>query len=53
MLKRDIFALPIVFPMVARDRARIRVIMNAGLERSDLDEALTAFEAGGKAAGVL
>ena len=53
LLKRDVFALPIVFPMVARDKARIRVIMNAGLARDDLDEALGAFEAGGKAAGVL
>jgi len=39
--------------MVARDKARIRVIMNAGLARGDLDEALGAFEAGGKAVGVL
>ena len=53
LLKQDVFAFPIVFPMVARDRARIRVIMNAGLERNDLDEALAAFEAGGKTAGVL
>jgi len=27
--------------------------MNAGLAREDLDEALGAFETGGKAAGVL
>ena len=53
LMQRDVFALPIVFPMVARDKARIRVIMNAGLTREDLDEALGAFEAGGKAAGVL
>ena len=43
-----VFALPIVFPMVARDRARIRTIMNAALTRSDLDEALSAFEKVGK-----
>ena len=53
LMQRDVFALPIVFPMVARDKARIRVIMNAGLAREDLDEALGTFEAGGKAAGVL
>ena len=53
LMQRDVFALPIVFPMVARDKARIRVIMNAGLAREDLDEALGAFEMGGKAAGVL
>ncbi len=39
-----VFALPIVFPMVAKDKARIRTIMNAALERKDLDEALGAFE---------
>jgi glycine C-acetyltransferase len=39
-----IFALPIVFPMVSKDRARIRTIMNAALTRKDLDEALSAFE---------
>ncbi|MBI4416871.1 MAG: aminotransferase class I/II-fold pyridoxal phosphate-dependent enzyme [Euryarchaeota archaeon] len=48
-----VFALPIVFPMVARDKARIRTIMNAGLSREDLDEALNAFERAGKAVGLL
>ena len=43
-----VFALPIVFPMVAKDRARIRTIMNAALTRKDLDEALSAFEKIGK-----
>ena len=45
MLFEDgVFALPIVFPMVAREKARIRTIMNAALTRSDIDEALGAFE---------
>ena len=39
-----VFALPIVFPMVARNKARIRTMMNAGHTRADLDEALAAFE---------
>jgi glycine C-acetyltransferase len=42
------FALPIVFPMVSKDKARIRTIMNAALTRTDLDEALSAFEKIGK-----
>ena len=42
------FALPIVFPMVARDKARIRTMMNAGLSREQLDKALGAFEKLGK-----
>ena len=34
----------IVFPMVARDKARIRIQMSAGLTREDLDEVLRLFE---------
>jgi glycine C-acetyltransferase len=48
-----LFALPIVFPMVARDKARIRTMMNAGLTRDDLNEALVAFEKAGKEVGLL
>jgi glycine C-acetyltransferase len=43
-----VFALPIVFPMVAKDKARIRTIMNAAMRREDLDFAITAFEKVGK-----
>ena len=43
-----IFAFPIVFPMVARDKSRIRTMMNAGLTRADCDKALAAFEKHGK-----
>ena len=49
----NVFALPIVFPMVARDKARIRTIMNAGHTRADLDFALQVFEKTGKALGVI
>jgi glycine C-acetyltransferase len=38
-----VFALPIVYPMVSKDKARIRTIMNAALSRRDLDEAISAF----------
>jgi glycine C-acetyltransferase len=43
-----IFALPITFPMVPRGTARIRVMMNAGLTKDDLDLALGTFEKLGK-----
>jgi glycine C-acetyltransferase len=43
-----VFALPIVFPMVARDKARIRTMMNAGLTKKDLDFALEKFMKLGK-----
>jgi glycine C-acetyltransferase len=48
LFEQGIFALPIVFPMVARDAARIRVMVNAGLKREDLDFALSKFESIGK-----
>ena len=52
LFQENVFALPIIFPMVARDKARIRTIMNAGHTREDLDFALHAFEKTGKALGV-
>jgi glycine C-acetyltransferase len=48
LIKNGVFALPIVFPMVARDKARIRNMMNAGLNKNDLDEALRIYEKLGK-----
>jgi glycine C-acetyltransferase len=48
LFDHGVFALPIVFPMVARDKARIRTIMNAGLTKQDLDEALQAFASVGR-----
>jgi glycine C-acetyltransferase len=48
LFDEGIFALPIVFPMVARDKARIRTMMNAGLKKDDLDFALDKFEKLGK-----
>ncbi len=49
----NVFAVPIVFPMVARDKARIRNIITAGLKRADMDEALAAYEKIGKDLKVL
>ncbi|UCF12061.1 MAG: aminotransferase class I/II-fold pyridoxal phosphate-dependent enzyme [Thermoplasmatales archaeon] len=48
LFNEGVFALPIVFPMVARDKARIRTMMNAGLTKKDLDFALEKFEKLGK-----
>ncbi len=53
LFDEGIFALPIVFPMVARDRARIRIMMNAGLTRKDLDFALGKFETLGKKLAII
>jgi glycine C-acetyltransferase len=48
LFEEGVFALPIVYPMVARDKARVRTIMNAALTREDLDFAINAFEKIGK-----
>ncbi len=48
-----IFVLPIVYPMVARDKARIRTIVTSAHTKKDLDNALDAFEDAGKELAVL
>ncbi len=48
LFEEGVFALPIVYPMVAKDKARIRTIMNAGLAREDLDFAIAAIDRIGK-----
>lgn len=48
LLEKSVFALPIVYPMVALDKARIRTIVNAAFTRDDLDFAIDAFEKIGK-----
>jgi len=48
LYKEGIWAVPIVFPMVARDKARIRNMMNSGLTKVQLDQALAAYEKVGK-----
>ena len=53
LFEEGIFALPIVFPMVARNRARIRTMMNAALTKDDLDFAISAFEKIGKELSII
>ncbi|HIH76819.1 MAG TPA: aminotransferase class I/II-fold pyridoxal phosphate-dependent enzyme, partial [Methanomassiliicoccales archaeon] len=53
LYQEGIFALPIVFPMVAKDKARIRTIMNAALSEDDLDFAAGKFEQIGKELGII
>ncbi|MEM4736085.1 MAG: aminotransferase class I/II-fold pyridoxal phosphate-dependent enzyme, partial [Candidatus Thorarchaeota archaeon] len=53
LYKEGILALPIVYPMVARDKARIRNIMNSGLTREHLDVALRAYEKIGKSLNIV
>jgi glycine C-acetyltransferase len=53
LMDEGILALPIVFPMVARDKARIRNMMNSGLTREKLDISLAAYEKIGKRVGII
>ena len=50
---QGVMAGAIVFPMVARDKARIRTQMSAGLTREDLDDVLACFERVGPQVGVI
>ena len=53
LFEENVFATPIVFPMVPKGTARIRVIPSAAHSREDLDFGLKAFEKVGKDLGVL
>jgi len=53
LFEEDVFATPIVFPMVAKDKARIRVIPSAAHSREDLDFGIKAFEKVAKELNVL
>jgi glycine C-acetyltransferase len=48
LFEEGVFALPIVYPMVAMGKARIRTIMNAALATEDLEFAIKAFTKIGK-----
>jgi glycine C-acetyltransferase len=51
--EEGVMAGAIVFPMVGRDKARIRTQMSAGLSRDDLDEVLRLFEKVGPKLGLI
>ena len=48
-----VYALPIVFPMVAKDKARIRTMITAEHKRADLDFAIEKIEKVGKELGLI
>jgi glycine C-acetyltransferase len=53
LFTRGVHVAGFFFPVVPKGQARIRTQMNAALTRADLDFALDAFRAAGKATGVL
>lgn len=48
LFEEGLFAKPIVFPLVAKDKARVRINVTAQHTKEDLDEALAIFERVGK-----
>ncbi|MBI5355310.1 MAG: glycine C-acetyltransferase [Candidatus Aenigmarchaeota archaeon] len=48
LFKEGVFAKPIVYPLVAKDKARIRTIVTAAHKKEDLDKVLSAFEKCGR-----
>jgi len=48
LYEKNIFVVPIVFPMVAKDRSRIRVQMNSKLKTEQLDTVIESIEHIGK-----
>jgi glycine C-acetyltransferase len=53
LFEESVFAQEIVFPMVARDKARVRTIVSAMHTKEDLDYALNAFKKVGKELGLI
>jgi len=51
--KNGIFALPIVYPMVAQEKARIRAQLCSDHTKEQLDRAIGVFEEGGKKLGLI
>ena len=51
--KKGFFALPIVYPMVARDKARIRAQLCTKHTKEQLSKAVEVFEEGGKKLGLV
>jgi glycine C-acetyltransferase len=52
-LGMGVFVLPIVYPMVAKGKARIRTIVTAAHSKEDLDDALAVFQKVGMKLGVI
>ncbi|WP_238372038.1 glycine C-acetyltransferase [Heliomarina baculiformis] len=53
LFEEGVYVSGFFFPVVPRGQARIRTQMNAALTREELDRALDAFAAAGKATGVI
>ncbi len=53
LFEQSIFAMAIGFPTVAKDKARIRVMMSASHTKENLDDCISSFRLVGKSLGVI
>ncbi len=53
LFELGVFVLPIVYPMVAKDRARLRTILNSALSDEQLASAIDAFAQAGRELGLV
>jgi glycine C-acetyltransferase len=53
LYEEGVYALPIVFPMVAKDKARIRTMITAEHNREELDFAIEKIEKVGRELGII
>lgn len=53
LLKEGIYVIGFFFPVVPKDKARIRVQLSAAHEKEHLDKAIAAFTKVGKELGVI
>ena len=53
MLNEGIYVVGFYYPVVPRNKARIRVQISAGMEREHLDKAINTFKKIGKKLGVI
>ena len=53
MLKKGIYVIGFSFPVVPKNEARIRVQISAGHTRSQIDQAICAFEECGKSLKII
>ncbi len=53
LFQEGVLALAVVFPTVARGKARVRTMPNASHSKAELDEALAAFERVGRRLGLI
>ena len=53
LFEEGVYALPIVFPMVAKDKARIRTMITAEHRKEELDTAIEKIEKVGKELGLI